>query len=331
VIIEILKDIYQVSPAPNGEKALEIATKVTPDLILLDIMMPKMDGFEVCRRLKMRQETHEIPVIFITAMSDVQDEKDGFDVGCVDYIRKPVQPDILKARVGAQLAVVEKNKLKEDVERITRHDIKSPLNGIINYPALIKSEGQLSKKQVDTLDKIVVLGRKMLNMINISLDLYKMEQGVYVVNYEAVDMMEVFSEIMDESRIRLKSKKIEIDLRVDGNPSTAGEVFFVQGEKLLLYSMLSNLFKNAVEASPKKEKITVSMQQGETPSIRIHNLGSVPEEIRENFFDKYATAGKTGGTGLGTYSARLIAETLGGKISLDTAQSDETAVLIVFP
>jgi len=86
-----------------------------------------------------------------------------------------------------------------------------------------------------------------------------------------------------------------------------------------------------VEASPKKETITVAMNQGEGISISIHNQGAVPVEIRDTFFEKYATAGKSGGTGLGTYSARLIAETLGGQIALDTSEQLETTIHISFP
>jgi len=85
-----------------------------------------------------------------------------------------------------------------------------------------------------------------------------------------------------------------------------------------------------VEASPKKETITVAMNQGEGITISIHNQGTVPEEIRDNFFEKYATAGKYSGTGLGTYSARLIAETLGGEISLETLEENGTTIRISF-
>jgi len=341
----LLRDSYKTKIATNGEKALKIAFSDTPpDLVLLDIMMPGMDGYEVCRRLKADEKTVDIPVIFLTAKAQMEDEKKGLELGAVDYITKPISPPILLARVQTHLRLkeaadilkrqnqllLENAKLREDVERITRHDIKSPLNGIINYPALIKSDGQLSEKQEDKLDKIVVLGRKMLNMINLSLDLYKMEQGTYVVSSEAVDLVEVFSEIMEESRIRIKSKRLEIDFLINGNPVAETDRFAVEGEKLLLYSMYANLFKNAMEASPKKGKITVSMAQGENRSVSIRNLGSVPEEIRENFFEKYATAGKSGGTGLGTYSAKLIAETLGGKISLE-ASEEKTTILIVCP
>jgi putative two-component system response regulator len=100
----ILKDEYRVKVATNGAKAISIARSVPhPDLILLDIMMPSVDGYEICRRLKASGETRDIPVIFLTALSDLKDEKQGLEVGAVDYITKPISPPILMARVKNHL------------------------------------------------------------------------------------------------------------------------------------------------------------------------------------------------------------------------------------
>src|SRR6185295_17018362 len=100
----LLKDDYRLKMANRGEAALKIAaTLPVPDLILLDIMMPEMDGYEVCKRLKAEQITSDIPVIFLTAKVEIEDEEKGFEVGAVDYITKPVSPPILKARVRTHL------------------------------------------------------------------------------------------------------------------------------------------------------------------------------------------------------------------------------------
>lgn len=102
----LLKDLYRVKIANNGEKALKIAaTLPPPDLILLDIMMPGMDGYEVCSRLKANPQTQPIPVIFLTAKSAVEDERQGLELGAEDYITKPVSPPILMARVKTQLTL----------------------------------------------------------------------------------------------------------------------------------------------------------------------------------------------------------------------------------
>ncbi|MFC1858777.1 response regulator [Thermodesulfobacteriota bacterium] len=337
VVKGILQTEYTLLLAVNGNLALKIAKAQKPDLILLDIMMPEIDGYEVLRRLKQDEETNEIPVIFLTAKTEVADEVKGFEIGCVDYIAKPISPPILEARVKTHLALKRQNEilkenisLREDVDRITRHDLKTPLNAILSYPQLMRSDDNLTEKQVKYIHTIESSGRKLLNMINLSLDLYKMEMGTYEVNTESVDLLQLFAEIMVENRIRLKSKRLDIDRLINGEHAADGDQFILQGEKLLFYSMLSNLFKNAMEASPKKERVTITMEAGVNKSVGIHNMGAVPEEIRDTFFEKYATAGKSEGTGLGTYSARLIAETLGGQISLDTSEENGTTISIIF-
>jgi putative two-component system response regulator len=101
----LLKDLYRTKIANNGERALKIAAETPPDLVLLDIMMPGMDGYEVCRRLKADAKLKHIPVIFLTAKVEIEDEQKGFDVGAVDYITKPISPPIVLARVATQLTL----------------------------------------------------------------------------------------------------------------------------------------------------------------------------------------------------------------------------------
>ena len=111
VLNGVLRSHYKVKAAPNGEKALKIAQSASqPDIILLDIMMPIMDGYEVCRQLKSNPVTNKIPIIFVTAMSEVEDEKKGLDVGAVDYITKPINPAIVLARVRTHLALYDQTR-----------------------------------------------------------------------------------------------------------------------------------------------------------------------------------------------------------------------------
>jgi phosphoserine phosphatase RsbU/P len=106
IVNSILKDIYKIRIATSGAKALELVKVAPPpDLVLLDVMMPEMDGYEVCTRLKLDPETRDIPVIFLTGQTDVEDETKGFDVGAVDYIHKPFSPAVVKARVQTHLVL----------------------------------------------------------------------------------------------------------------------------------------------------------------------------------------------------------------------------------
>lgn len=224
----------------------------------------------------------------------------------------------------------ENMKLREDVDRITRHDLKTPLNAVINFPKLI-SRDNLTEKQVELLNKISVSGYKLLNMINLSLDLYKMEQGTYQFTPVPVNIFKVLDDIFQENRLFIKSRRIIFDIRLNGSSPGENAEFRVPGEELLLYSMLANLIKNALEASPRKQTVFIGMKDAPASQITIRNQGVVPEDLRDSFFDKYATSGKKGGTGLGTYSAKLIMETHGGTITMETCETAGTTLCVVFP
>jgi len=332
---QILSDIYHVVVFPGGEKALESMHKINPDLILLDIMMPSVDGYEICRRLKASKSTEEIPVIFVTAKNEIEDEMYGLELGAVDYITKPVHINLLKLRIKTHLELREKilverklSRLKADIERITRHDLKTPLNAIINFPMLIREE-PLTDMQDELLSDIQKAGQTMLGLINMSLDLYKMEQGIYQLKPVPVDIISVLNNVINNNIFIVTLNK-KIIIYVNEQLISPHSTFVLQGEKLLFYSLLSNLLLNALEASPKGCSVRIDLNNIKEISISIHNQGAVHEDIRDNFFDKYVTKGKKNGTGLGTYSAKLIAETLGAGISLKTSNETGTEVKIIF-
>lgn len=346
ILMETLKDEYVIVAATNGVKALQIAnTEPVPDIILLDIMMPGMDGYEVCARLKANDKTRDIPVIFITAKTEEKDEIKGFNLGAVDYITKPISPPKVKARVKSHLALknaremleiqnealIEAARLKEDVDGIMRHDLKSPLISIISLPQIILEDKSLDPEHAKSLKMIEETGFRMLNMINLSLDLFKMERGVYPFHPVSVDILKIIKKIVSEAEGVARTKDISFNIINRGTNATDEDSFQILGEELLCYSILSNLIKNAMEACPEGETVSITLDDKENGSISVHNQGIVPEEIRDKFFEKYVTLGKSGGTGLGTYSAKLIAETQEGHIKLDTSEKDGTTITFFLP
>jgi signal transduction histidine kinase len=282
-------------------------------------------------------------VIFITALSEVGDETRGFSLGAVDYITKPIQPAVVQARVKTHLEMklnreklekqnhelLEAAKLREEVERITRHDLKSPLDTIIGFPELILMQGNLDEEQAENLRLIEEAGRRMLTMINRSLDLFKMEQKFYRFEPQEVNVLKIIRKIYREHTHGFGLKEITPVLTLEGKEADT-ETFPVWAEELLCYSMLENLIRNALEASPegKPLSVNISSKPQNTACIAIHNYGVVPAEIRGHFFEKYVTYGKEAGTGLGTYSARLMAETQEGKISFTTHEEQGTTVFV---
>lgn len=345
ILSELLKDDYQVVAATNGKKALEIATQPPhPDIILLDVMMPEMSGYEVCEALKKDEATCDIPVIFVTALSEDKDEELGFEVGAVDYITKPISPPVVKARVKTHLSLkaarekleeqnerlIEAAQLREDVERITRHDLKAPLSTVIGMPALLLRKENITPEQRDILSLIRESGYLMLDMINSSLNLYKMEAGTYPYHPEEVELVQLIRKVIAECDNVCSAHDVGVTLLLGNMGATEEEGFEVEAEELLCHSMLLNLIKNAIEASPAGGlvKVALALQDG-MAAIEIQNSGEVPEAIRDSFFDKYTTSGKHDGTGLGTYSAFMAAKTQGGDIKLDTTVPGNTKLTIL--
>ena len=128
---DLLDPLYEVKLAPSGARGLDIATTTKPDLILLDIMMPYMDGYEVCRRLKHNDRTRGIPIIFVTAMTDMEDETKGLELGAVDYITKPISPGILLARVRTHLALYDQTRELERMVDLRTAELEKTRSQII--------------------------------------------------------------------------------------------------------------------------------------------------------------------------------------------------------
>ena len=345
VIQSILVPDYSIRVATNGALALKIASAQLPDLILLDISMPDMDGYEVCRRLKSAEATRQIPTIFVTARDQAEDEALGLELGAVDYIAKPIKASILRARVRTHLALSEANRqlfhqnkalieaarLREDVEHITRHDLKSPLNVIIGFPQLLLTRDYLTKEDQEYIKLIEESGYRMLNMINRSLDTFKMENETYEFRPWPIDLLAVMNGVLSELRTQTTEKNLRTCLTVDGSQADEHHTVDVMAESLLCHSMFSNLCKNAIEASPNGGNITINFCRGSATEVSIENDGEVPIKIRDRFFEKFSTSGKHNGTGLGTYSAMLIAKTQKGSIALDSSISGRTRVVVTIP
>ncbi|SKA84452.1 Signal transduction histidine kinase [Paucidesulfovibrio gracilis DSM 16080] len=231
--------------------------------------------------------------------------------------------------------VSERRKLemvREDMERITHHDIKSPLSGIISLAAMSREDEGLTPELRQQLGMIENAGYRVLKMVNMSLDLYKMEQGNYTFHNEDVDLIPIVFRTLDDKRPMLRARGVQTHVRLNGTAVQSGDALVIRAEETLCYSMLANLVANAVEASPDDGSVEVDMTAGRTQvCIDIANQGAVPEEIRHRFFEKYVTLGKRSGTGIGTYSARLIAKTLGGDVIMRTDDQTGTVVSVRLP
>ncbi|MBF0436288.1 MAG: hybrid sensor histidine kinase/response regulator [Magnetococcales bacterium] len=342
ILTHALGKEFAVVPAMDGLSGLTRAKEQPqPDLILLDVMMPGMDGFDVCRCLKRDPETSDIPVIFLTSLSDPMHEVAGLELGAADYLIKPFNIPVVRARVRTHYEIVRNHRqlaqqnrelketqcLRDELDSITRHDLKSPLAVILGFIQLmLRDKMEPSKIFLEQMEKA---GLRMLEMINGSLDLYRIEQGMYAYHPTQINLSRLIERVVEERHIMAKRRHVQIDY---GGTQADDEANMVLAEELLGYSMLANLLDNAMEATPKGGRVSIVMQLRERwISIALANPGMVPLAIRERFFDKFVTYGKKNGSGIGTYSARLIARLFGGDITMETGPDIGTIVTIRLP
>ena len=347
VLHQILGDDYEILVATNGARALELVAEQSPDLILLDIMMPDMDGYEVCRRIKADQATAEIPLIFITVISEAADEAKGLSLGAVDYLTKPLEPMVVQARVSTHLQLAYQRRqleqtnqqlraamaLQEDIERMMRHDLRTPLNAICGFPPLITAEGGLNSKQQFYLENVVEAGELMLRQIEQSMQLIQMERGVFQFQPTAVDLVTIIRRIFLHMEEQARLHGVRMEARFSGRQLQPNDCFEVSGESVGCYSLLANLIKNAVEAECGQPVGLVRVDLdvvGEHRVVQIHNSSPVPAELHDHFFEKYSTYGKHSGAGMGTYAAKLMAETYGAEVSMHSGVEEGTNVSIAF-
>ncbi|WP_243358084.1 PAS domain S-box protein [Fundidesulfovibrio terrae] len=254
--------------------------------------------------------------------------KDGRGVP-VDVSGRIVTPDTYQAVFKDATERKKLEQLREDVERITRHDLKTPLLGIVHIPAMLLKHENLTEKQRELLRMMQASGYRMLRNINMSLALYKIESKTYQCEQTPFDMLGTMTRVVEETSAFAGSRGVSGALMLDGAAPLPDARFTVDGEEHLCVTMLENLVKNALEASPKGAEVRLEFDSARR-TLSIRNLGEVPQGIRARFFEKYTTEGKKWGTGLGTYSARLIAEAHGWTIRLDDSVPGETTIVIGF-
>jgi PAS domain S-box-containing protein len=257
-----------------------------------------------------------------------------------DGTRVPVMKNIVGAEVDGHRCLVvgvqdmtEQKRLEElraDVARIVAHDLKAPIIGMINgCRLLLMEEGRIDGEIREMLELIETQGSKALLMIGLSLDLYKIEAGTYEYRPVRVDLMGTVRQAARNLEGHLRTKRLELSVRLGGEPDNGRASLMIPANPLLLEAMLSNLLLNALEAAPDDTEIRLEVSGNGEAVLTLTNNGAVPEAIRDTFFEKYTTLGKSGGTGLGTYSVRLAATAMRGTVDLSVSDEDDSTTITV--
>lgn len=223
-------------------------------------------------------------------------------------------------RKHQQLA--EAVRAREERERLARHDLKTPLNTIASIPQRMREIRLYSKEEESYLGAIEATAHRAVRMLKLQVDFYRMEDGRYEFSPEKVNLAEIAKKAVETFRAHARSKGVAIIF------SNIDETLFADGDAMLCETIVENILRNAIEASPDGASVTLAITQTSRIGISVHNEGVVPPSMIGSFFHKYATSGKTGGQGLGSYSAWLMARAQGGDLKLQTSELHGTTVTL---
>ncbi|MCP4698189.1 MAG: response regulator [Gammaproteobacteria bacterium] len=327
-------DGYKFAFASSGEKALQIVSHSLPDIILLDIMMPGLDGFQTCVRMKTDSRTKDIPIIFITAKTDPVDLEAGFRAGAVDYITKPFQQAEVRARVKTHLTthLLHKGllKAKEEAEAANKaksaflanmsHELRTPLNGILGYAQILQRDPQLNEKQQNGISIIDKSGRHLLGLINDILDLAKIEVGKLRLVPAPFRLPQCLKDIADLMRMRAQEKEIAFTYKQSTWLPAA-----VNADEKRLRQVVLNLLGNAIKFTEQGSVIfSISAQDGGRIRFSIADTGrGIALEHMDKIFEVFGQVNDDSGqyaegTGLGLPISKQFIELMGGELHVDS-------------
>jgi two-component system sensor histidine kinase/response regulator len=331
---------YEIMPTTSGAQALERVRVQPPDLILLDLMMPDMDGIEVCRRLKADPVTAQIPVIFLTASNEMEHLVKGFEVGAVDYVTKPFNPPELLARVRTHIELKlarqrlrEMNDEKNEFMGVAAHDLRSPLNAVKGYAELMLDEPEMEpKERAELLGRIHDASRRMAEMVQNLLDHNRIERGEMKLNLTPIDLCALLSAVVEAQRPQATLKSQTIHLQ------DTGAAIQAMADRDVVIQVLENLVSNAVKYSPPGKNIFArAREEARAVRLEIQDQGpGLSSEDRRRLFGKYArlSARPTGGessTGLGLSIVKKMVEAMNGKVWCESEPGKGATFIVALP
>lgn len=343
---------FDVIIAVSAEEADEIMQYETPDLILLDIMMPGVNGFEYCKKLKNDPKKQDIPIIFLTALTQPEDLVRGFAMGGADYITKPFSKDVLLTRVKNQLELVNRNRIiieqnlhlkrlneeKNALLSITAHDLKNPLTAIMGSAELLLKRAEISEieENFNLVEIITSSSKKALNIIQDLLEVQALEEGKVKITRTHFDARDVVIQSVDEFMYAAAKKKIKINYEEDEKECS----LFTDQKKFA--RIIDNLISNAIKFSPPNSEVNVKCEcidlSKNNPIIRVTIQDSGPGFTKsdlEKLYTKFAKlsakpTGNESSTGLGLSIVKKIVELLDGIIELRTKENEGSTFIISF-
>ncbi len=356
VIANVLNDEYKLFVANSGKNALLVLESEQPNLILLDVMMPEMNGFEVCERIKQNENIKDIPIIFLTAKSDIEDIQRGFEVGAVDYITKPFNLIELKARVKNHIDLYNSQhelkllnerlsasenvlKLANDTKNkffsIIAHDLKSPFSGFMGLSDMLANNmDKMKPEMIKTISKTMnEESQRIYNLLENLLEWSNTQIGLSDVNLVQIDLLESYTGAIETFLQNANLKNIKLNNNIQKNT-------LVFADNYMLNTVFRNLISNAIKFTRQNGQINISTIENtgnRTYTVVIEDNGiGMKETVLKHIFDigsKHTSLGTANekGSGLGLVLCKEFIEKMSGRIFVDSEYGQGTTFYFTLP
>lgn len=349
VLVEALSSCgHEVLVATDGRAALDTVRYARPDLILLDVMMPELDGFETCAALKANPETADIPIIFMTALTETQEKVRAFELGAVDYLTKPFEHAELLARVTTHITIsrlrldLEKrnrqledlNRLKNEFMGMAAHDVRNPLTSVLACGDLIDAIAETAPpEKIRYINgQIAASARRINAIITNLLDVNAIDSGQRRLDLVPQELNAILDRVVQQNSHKARTKNIEILLDAGAQPITC----LIDGGAA--EQVLDNVVSNAVKYSPPDRRVWVRLlTRGDAVRIEIQDEGpGISKEDQSKMYGKFSrlsakpTAGEPS-TGLGLWIVKELTEAMQGTITCQSELGQGTTFVVEWP
>ncbi len=341
LVANILQEAgYEIFFALNGQMALELVKNQSLDLILLDIMMPEMDGFEVCKRIKSLQNAKDIPIIFLTAKTDIEDIKKGFEVGGVDYITKPFNREELLARVKTHLSLMQQQKELKDLNAtkdkffsIIAHDLKSPFNHLLGLTEIIQDRSrEVNNKEIQELAALIHKSAKQgRDLLDNLLEWSRSQIGARDFRPDNTELFDIVNKAISFVEHIASQKDISIVNSIKKDT-------VVRADVNMLNTILRNLLNNAIKFTKQGGFVKIyARERKEVVEVTVEDNGiGISKSTLSKLFkidENPSTPGTNNekGTGLGLILCREFVERHGGTIYVESERGKGSKFIFTLP
>ncbi|MBO5057961.1 MAG: hybrid sensor histidine kinase/response regulator [Prevotella sp.] len=345
--ILLTNEKFQVLTANNGKVCIDVAKRMHPDLILLDVMMPELNGFDTAVILKQDEEVKDIPIIFLTALHNTQDLVKGFKCGASDFLTKPFNKEELLMRVMHQISLVAARRLiqkqyeelkatinnRDKMYSVIAHDLRSPMASIrmtLNLLVNVLSPDVIGQEMFELIDNANKETEETHDLLDNLLKWTKSQTGALHVAFQDFELNDVLPGVIDIFMMIAESKHITLNLDL------GSESLEVHADKDMFNTIIRNFMSNAIKFSHEGSSIDISVSHVDDfakISIRDHGVGISPERIETLFSAGTSTAGTRNeeGSGLGLQLCKDFAVKIGGDVMVESVQGEGSTFSVLIP